>query len=114
MSTNKVYPSKEVMNETQFLCKGESLHAESQHNDDTRGSIPTTDEDSVMCDKDNNGVSTNSNDGNIIILLEEEDFEILNIIPIRTNILDKATDIIENNAVEEDIDYVHTEKTVIM
>ena len=72
--------------------------------------MPTADEDSVMCDKDNNCESTNSNDGNISILVEEEDFEILNIIPNRTNILDKATDIIEINVVEEDIDYVHTEK----
>ena len=72
--------------------------------------MPTADEDSVMYDKDNNCASTNSNDGNISILVEEEDFEILNIIPNRTNILDKATDIIEINVVEEDIDYVHTEK----
>ena len=116
MSTNKVYASKYVRNEKHLLSKGERLHADTQHDDDKfmnaeRRLMPIIDEDSIIRDdEDNNSTSTNSSDENAWTSVDEEDFEILNISPNDTNILDQISEIIDNNVVEEDIDYVHTEK----
>ena len=111
MNTNKVYPSKYVQNEMHFLLKGERLHADCQHEDDeymnaARGFRPVANDDGMVPDEDVSGINFNGSTTS-----KEEDFTIMDIDPNDASVLDTTTiDIVENNVVDEEINFVHTEK----
>ena len=96
-----------------FLLKGERLHVDNQHEDDEYISgetdlLPITNDDDIGQNKDN--MHSSKNYEKVTTVDNNEDFEITNMDPNKPIILDKTSDIDDNDIPEDEINFVHTEK----